>query len=55
MAQGSAVKKALNNEIHDVMIIGGDTFSFDHYKKSVETYKKSNADGLIILKYLSLS
>ena len=53
---GSAVKKALNNEIHDVMIIGGDTFfSFDHYKKSIETYRKSNADGLIILKKVSKS
>ena len=37
------------------MIIGGDTFFLLVFKKSIETYKKSNADGLIILKEVSKS
>ena len=33
------------------MIIGGDTFfTIDHYKRSFETFKKNNVDGLILLK-----
>ena len=53
---GSAVKMALKNQIDDVVIIGGDTyFTFDHYKKSIETYKKNEVDGLILLKEIPKS